>query len=52
MSTFEKWLDEVASEAMKSEWCIDPDPGYWKPKYDRGLSPDEALGELWNDVNP
>lgn len=45
------WLEEVARQAMRSEWVINPDDDYWFPKYDRGLSPDDALEELWDELN-
>lgn len=48
---FRVWLNEVAAGALRVEWIIDPDPKFWFEKYKRNLSPDQALEELWSEVN-
>lgn len=49
---YRRWLCKIERAAMRSEWCIDHDVEYWFPKFARGLTAEQALNELWDDVNP
>ncbi len=48
---FSEWLSACASVAMESEWCIDPSWPRWQHLYDKGLSPEAAVTELFQQVS-
>lgn len=47
---FEVWLEQCESEAMRSEWCIDPDWPRWNELYSNGATPAQAVDELFKEV--
>jgi len=47
---YDDWLESVKRLALRSEWCIEADPDYWKPKWKMGMSPQAAVNQLFKEV--
>lgn len=47
---FNRWLDKVAEEAHKNRKYIDPSEEYFRPLYDLGLTPEQAVEQMISDV--
>lgn len=49
---FEEWMAKVEARALSFEWCIEHDFDFWWAKFLRDLTPEQAVDELFKEVNP
>jgi hypothetical protein len=50
MKAFMSWLRQCQSLAMSSEWCIDPDNEDWLKWFNEGLTPEQAVDKLFEEI--
>lgn len=49
-TSFASWLNDVARIALEYDWCIEPNWEEWWIKYNRGISSEAAVEELFKSI--